>query len=792
MTMWCKKMKKTLRFSILILIIVSCLTLCGCFDKKTTTEDKVYVSLSQTTYNMLVGDMKKITYEVLIDDGSSALFTSSDTSIATVTKSGYVKAVKIGSCTINLDYGEHTYAITINVTKEASFVAPTKTVYYVDETIDLTGGVIHTYLPNGSINEYISVTNEMISGFDTSSVGEYTVTISYEDYEFSYYINVIKRPEDNVYDFNTLTFPSFTTGNNSVIKATAVNMKKLDEAVSSFYDYSSFELTLEVTAPSGAVDLLYAYYTIDYKEVKTTLSSMDSSLRTEGTVNSKTGFNYSIAYVAQGDHYFAFKYEPTEEGEYTYVFKVLLQEEVVVDTESGTFSVDEGKETKGTIKVSENNVSFVYENGDTYIPVGANVSWYTSTQRKFDDFALWFDSMEENGLNFARIWLAAWGGSLFWDDVENYDTRLDDAYGMDKVFELALEAGIEIDLTIFHHGMFTIDTNSMWNASSNAWYVSRYGYNPYSDKISSPSAFFTGSYGVKWCKNYIKYIVARYGTYDNLMSYELFNEVDWVEGYNATDGTTWHDTMANYIKSLDYKYHMVTSSTTNNGSSGYTDGANTIYNKLFSLNSIDYVSLHHYGGNNYFSFVPSNGNKALNAFNKPVMFQELGYSGNGGQDQMNVDPNDTSLHASIWAGMMTTASTGMPWWWESWLEVSNSWTEYKGASKFIEGMDLEGDMTLLFSGGITSTSNKVRKMGYLFNDRAYIYLCHTSLNVGSTNNGSLTTSLTLSIDEGTYTVELYNTYTGEIISKQQVTTSKSNTINFSVTFTDDVAIKIYK
>ena len=108
--------------------------------------------------------------------------------------------------------------------------------------------------------------------------------------------------------------------------------------------------------------------------------------------------------------------------------------------------------------------------------------------------------------------------------------------------------------------MFSAQVNPMWPNKSNTWYITKYGANPYSKHFDNPGDFFYSNYGKKWCKNYLTYIVARYGYADSLLSYELFNEVDWVESYTASDGAEWHDEMAKYIKGIDYRGHMVTTS----------------------------------------------------------------------------------------------------------------------------------------------------------------------------------------------------------------------------------------
>ncbi len=789
-----KKIKVVLSF-ILIIITLGLLTGCNTTTEITTTRQEA-ITLENDSYTLLVGDLKYIRYTIVIDNGDSVVFTSSDPSIASVTRSGFVTGVSLGNCTVTLTYGDYTYEISINVTKEASFTAPSKTVYGVNEDIDLSGGAITTYTTSGLVAEIVSLTPEMISGFNTSTVGEKLITVTYNGYSFNYKINVINISNIAVYQFNTFTVSTMIENETSTIKAIPEDFNALLQNVNSVYDYSTFQLTMEIVSPSGKNDLIYAFYTQDYNEIKTPLSSMNTGLNLEGTVDLKDGYNYRTTFVKSGSPYFAFRYNPDETGEYTYTFSVLLSEEIVVQTFSGSFNVVAGDETKGVVSVSSNNTTFEYADGTTYLPVGTNVAWYTSKERRYNDYTLWMEGMSENGLNYARLWFAPWGSCLFWDNIEDYSSRLDEAYEMDLIIDMMNENGIYVDLSIFQHGMFSLNTNSMWNSSSNYWYVSRYGYNPYSKVLSRPGEFFTSPYAIKWTENYLKYIVARYGSSDNILSYELFNEVDWIEQYTVSEGAAWHDEMAKYIKSIDYKDHLVTTSTTYNGYAGYTTYASSVFQSLASLPSLDYINLHYYGtGVNFLTYIPLRGTSILQSYNKPVMFQECGYSGNGGADQMNVDPDNISLHQEIWGGMMSIASGGMPWWWESWLEPGDAWKEYKGATDFLSLMDLSGDgMILALKNGVSlSNTFRARKIGYVFSNRAYLYLYDTNFKVGYTDNGSLNTNVTItSMDSGTYTITLYNTYTGAAILSEDVTTTATGVLIFNVSFENDVAITIIK
>ena len=78
--------------------------------------------------------------------------------------------------------------------------------------------------------------------------------------------------------------------------------------------------------------------------------------------------------------------------------------------------------------------------------------------------------------------------------------------------------------------------------------------------MSNPFDFFTDNNAKDKTKEILDYVISRWGYATNLMSWELFNEVDKIPDFNsslATPGTwdldvlNWHSEMKNYIQEKD-------------------------------------------------------------------------------------------------------------------------------------------------------------------------------------------------------------------------------------------------
>ena len=84
---------------------------------------------------------------------------------------------------------------------------PLKTEYMTGDELVLDGCMINVIYTSGS-SEMLNVTPDMVSGFDSTKVGEQTVTVTYRGQSDSFPVTVIERPE--VTDISLITLPNTT------------------------------------------------------------------------------------------------------------------------------------------------------------------------------------------------------------------------------------------------------------------------------------------------------------------------------------------------------------------------------------------------------------------------------------------------------------------------------------------------------------------------------------------------------------------------------------------------------
>lgn len=196
---------------------------------------------------------------------------------------------------------------------------------------------------------------------------------------------------------------------------------------------------------------------------------------------------------------------------------------------------------------------FKFDDGKPYWPVGFNLAWQSPgvipMKQAFEEFP-------QYGINWSRIWTNHWDGkNPMW--VANDPLRFDEKplEKWTQIVNSAEKGGVKFQWVLFHHGPWSSRVNSNWK--ENPWNKTNGGF------LEKPGEFFTSERAKKIVRAWLRYAIARYGHSPSIMSWELFNEVEWVdpnyENKQAQIGA-WHDEMSAWIRDLDPYDHLVTSS----------------------------------------------------------------------------------------------------------------------------------------------------------------------------------------------------------------------------------------
>ena len=171
-------------------------------------------------------------------------------------------------------------------------------------------------------------------------------------------------------------------------------------------------------------------------------------------------------------------------------------------------------------------------------------------------------------------------------------------------------------------------------------------------------AFFVSPEAKARHRNYLRYIVARWGYSPAIGMWEFFNEIDNIQFRDqrnpipAADIVAWHAEMASYLKSIDPFGHLVTTSISHRDLAGLND-----------VKDMDINQKHIYRAT---SSMPETIVRYEQAHGKPYVIGEFSFEWDWSKnfDDFGEDM-DLDFKRGLWYGLFSpTPITPMSWWWE--------------------------------------------------------------------------------------------------------------------------------
>ncbi|HMB01509.1 MAG TPA: DUF5060 domain-containing protein [Spirochaetota bacterium] len=325
---------------------------------------------------------------------------------------------------------------------------------------------------------------------------------------------------------------------------------------------------------------------------------------------------------------------------------------------------------KGQIQVSGKN--FVYANGENYIPIGFNIAWITAN----DDYvyADYISKLANNGGNWMRIWNATWGKNIIeWTKPHGEHMgvyNLEHCERIDEIVQQAERHDVKISFVIHYHDMFVADGE---------WEL-----NPYSKfqggPCEEPIDFFKNPVAKKYFKNKLRYIIGRWSASEAILSWELWNEVDLVSGFDEEIVARWHKEMAAFIKTIDPHKHPVTTSFCRA----------TAGEKTWTLPEIDYTHTHLYSDDLLHNIPKICAYKSK--FDKPHIVGEAGGADTSAGTEAK-DKEGIRFKEALFAGLLSPKGSGtaMYWWWDSLIKPYDLFRKVDGVAFLAEDMDKKKD-----------------------------------------------------------------------------------------------------
>ncbi len=419
------------------------------------------------------------------------------------------------------------------------------------------------------------------------------------------------------------------------------------------YDYDDIAVQCIFNAPNGTRDTVDGFYTQDY-----VLSPKETPVK------------------STGGGYFKVRYAPRQTGVWKYILQCRSQNGTTT-TPVKTFNCITSS-SPGFIHTNKTNY-LGFDNGTQYIPVGENLN--SQANNFFTDFSSWINKLADNNANCIRVWMIPNGTGIEWSNkiygfegVKKYNQA--SSFSLDWLLDYCAQKNMYMMLALNFPGNEASTINPPWK------------YNPYNILNGGPCVnsweFFSNTVAKAYLKNRLRYIMARWGYSYNIMSWELFSEVDGSEEFNKhkADITNWHSEMAGYIKSKDLYNRPVSTSY-----SVEDNDPNT-----WKLKNIDFTQTHSYFSSpNIEKLIANVNSDYITEYNKPTITGEFGINAQN-INLTEADPKGVYFHNVIWATAFSGAmGTALTYWWHNYIDPQNLYYHFKSLSSFLSLIKLKDE-----------------------------------------------------------------------------------------------------
>lgn len=513
------------------------------------------------------------------------------------------------------------------------------------------------------------------------------------------------------------------------------------------------------------------------------VSSTGRKVRAEGFYYEEYLFDHELVLVGKAETAprFRIRVNLPEAGEWRYTVTLRVRGEER-DVLTDNIAVEQNTRRSRLLRVEPNarRVFATEEDGPLFM-VGENLCWHEPNK----DFHLYCKYMSEsmadlakNGCNIVRVWDYMDGAAKI---KKTYTTMYQDSSAKwDRLFETAEQNQVYVSMVLIQHGEISPTIDGRWNDS--VWHVSRGG------PITEAEEFFTDPRCVEGFKNYLRYVVSRWG-YNEFVIWELCNEIEhslaMCKGH-LNEVRAWIREMANYIRKKDVCPHLVTNSA----------GIPSVPAAL--QDDLDFMYFHlynHVNGDVVRELLVT----SQRMFNCPVLVGEVGFDGPSGRtygDETGayMTKEMLSVHQGCWTCLMSGgAGTAMTWFWGRVRNLDGHWI-FKPVAEMSKRIPWQDPaMRSIDHSVFTLQNHQLNSMGYQGDTYLYLWFYdnhHMPINRAETTFEGETAAVTM--PNGTYAVSWYDTRSGECVCEQTETvTGNIITLKMPV-FSKDIFVSVVK
>ncbi|QMW04586.1 cellulase family glycosylhydrolase [Spirosoma foliorum] len=334
-----------------------------------------------------------------------------------------------------------------------------------------------------------------------------------------------------------------------------------------------------------------------------------------------------------------------------------------------------------SVVISHNNPFYFEKNKKLFIPIGINLCWpETNDNSEFKSMEDYFQKLSANKGNYVRIWLS----TPFWEIEKKTPGSYDESKidRLKKLLLLAHKYNIYIMFCLHHFRNISLTQRSFYNKVN------------YSSLFSNINEYFSLDTGKELYIKRASLILNTFSYDSNIIAWELWNEIDTV------DGTVWEDWTAYMLQYFSNNFPKLLF-TQSLGSYDDARKENT-YKNILSLNHNKISQVHRYldSGARWpvvrSCFMDSVCGQAIfnirsYHINKPVLLSETGAvekSHTGPWKYYLKDTLGILLHDILFAPYFSgAAGPGHSWHWDQYINKLNLWWHFKRFNNVIQVFD---------------------------------------------------------------------------------------------------------
>ncbi len=451
----------------------------------------------------------------------------------------------------------------------------------------------------------------------------------------------------------------------------------------------------------------------------------------------------------------------------------------------------------GFLRKSPRNPRYLeHQNGQEFFAIGENLCMYEKREGTY-----YYDrilpKLASNGANYVRLWqeyyvpqdtsivAGAGDGAFTGFPLETQATGLG-RYDLASAWRLDEVTGACERLDVYYQVAFEMTV--WWQTQQKH----RWPRNPYNAANGGPCVkpedYFTNPVARELVKRRLRYSVARWGWSMHLAAWELWNEVDNNENFDASANEAWHREMAGYLKSIDPWQHLIATS--------WRDS------RMFALPEIDIVQAHSYWDTEYDAaqYTLQDSDHLMRSYGKPFFFGEQGVDNPAAA--VKTDPEGRHFHDAMWASALSgAAGTGLYWWWHNVVEPLELYSHYKPLAAFLKGEDMAARTWTRAGLSRPNLPVTLDVHGLVAPDRMLLWI-HDPLAFRIVDGkalrgpGQQAASVNVTgLADGDYEIEWWDTLTGEVLRRDPASVKRSRHFGYGLEmkappFWGDIAARV--